>query len=298
VALVLAVALAGALAAALLVAHSLIRSPPAGLRIRNFRGKEVPVVGGVVVLVAILAGELVLAGARVLAPGTVTPGMIPVGALLGSSANAGLLLLALGFFCLGAVDDLLGRPAPEAEEETPSAKGLRGHAQALRRGVVTGGVVKAAGGAVLGLVVGALWEESPGAALLDGLLVALGANVLNLLDLRPGRAAKVFLLCAVSMLFFGVGPGPLPILSVAVVAVIVWLPVDLGEHAMLGDAGANLLGGVLAGVAALELGTPAKLAAVVVLALLTVASERWSFTSVIDRVPPLRFLDRLGRLPG
>jgi len=36
----------------------------------------------------------------------------------------------------------------------------------------------------------------------------------------------------------------------------------------------------------------------VVLLLLNVASERVSFGAVIDRTPPLRALDRLGRVKG
>src|SRR5205823_4939196 len=101
---------------------------------------------------------------------------------------------------------------------------------------------KAAGGAVLGLVAGAIWESSAGAALLDGVLVALAANLLNLFDLRPGRASKVFLVGVAGLFLTGVGAGSLPILAATAVAVLVWLPLDLGEHAMLGDAGANLLG--------------------------------------------------------
>jgi UDP-GlcNAc:undecaprenyl-phosphate/decaprenyl-phosphate GlcNAc-1-phosphate transferase len=300
-ALVLAATLLAALVASLAVARSLVRSPPAGLTVRNFRGTEIPVVGGVVVLAAILATELVLAVVRLAAPDALVAGTIPTKSLLDSTANAGLMILAFGFFALGAADDLLGRQAAGAATSTgdpaTTAKGFMGHGQALRQGVVTGGVLKAAGGGVLGLVAGALWEPTLGAALLDGLLVALGANLLNLLDLRPGRAAKVFLLCAIAMLFAGVGPGSLPLLCATVVAVLVWIPLDLGERAMLGDAGANLLGGMLGGVAARELGTGTKLVTVVLLVLLTLASERWSFTAVIDRVGPLRWVDRLGRLP-
>jgi hypothetical protein len=299
---VLAATLLTALGASLVIARSLLRSPPAGLTTRNFRGSEIPVVGGVVVLVAVLATELVLAVARLVGPEALIAGTIPTRSLLGSTANAGLVVVALGFFALGAIDDLLGRPpSPDATATPPSAaaaaKGLKGHGRALRRGVVTGGVLKAAGGGVLGLVAGALWEQSLWAALLDGLVVALGANLLNLLDLRPGRAAKAFLLCAIALLFAGVGPGSLPLLCAAVVAVLVWLPLDLGERAMLGDAGANLLGGLAGGVAARELATQSKLTIAVVLVLLTLASERWSFTAVIERTRPLRWVDGLGRLP-
>ena len=296
--LVLAPIVLAALAAALVLARSLVHARPAGLTIRNFRGVEIPVVGGGVVVTSILAAELVLAAIRVLGNGVITPGVVPPSALLGSTANAGLLLLAVGFFALGGTDDLLGRPSPAGGPSLPQSKGFRGHAQALSQGIVTGGVLKAAGGGVLGLIAGALWESHPAAVLLDGLLVALGANLLNLLDLRPGRAAKAFLLCAAALFLTGVGAGSLPVLAATAVAVLVWLPLVLGERAMLGDAGANLLGGVLGGAAALELAMPAKLATAAVLVVLTAASERWSFTAAIDRVPPLRWADRLGRLPN
>ena len=297
-ALVLLVTLLAATSASVFVARSLVVNRPAGLTIRNFRGREIPVVGGVVVVAAVLAAELVLAGMRLLGTGIAGYALIPPSALLGSTANAGLLLLAIGFFALGVADDLLGKPEPGVGRALPASKGFRGHAAALSRGVVTGGVLKAAGGAVLGLVAGAIWESSPGAALLDGALVALAANLLNLFDLRPGRASKVFLVAVAALFLTGVGVGSLPILAATAVAVLVWLPLDLGEQAMLGDAGANLLGGILGGGAALALGVPAKLATVAVLVVLTAISERWSFTAIIERVPPLRWADRLGRLPS
>jgi UDP-N-acetylmuramyl pentapeptide phosphotransferase/UDP-N-acetylglucosamine-1-phosphate transferase len=65
---------------------------------------------------------------------------------------------------------------------------------------------------------------------------------------------------------------------------------------MLGDAGANALGAVLgvAGVSRLR-SRPSLLAVLATIATLTVASERVSFTAVIDATGPLRWLDQLGR---
>jgi hypothetical protein len=290
-ALVLSGTVAAALAAALFFARSLVRTPPQGLMVRNFRGAAIPVVGGLVLVAGILAGELTLA-----VLGLVSRGAEAAGAL-STAANTGLLLLALGFFGLGAADDLLGRAgAGSPDASLGASKGLRGHARALRSGVVTGGVVKAAGGAALGLIAGAFWERELVPALLDGVVVALAANLLNLFDLRPGRAAKVFLVLAAILLVAGVATGSLPVLAATTAAVLVWLPLDLGERAMLGDAGANLLGAVLGGAAVLEAGTGGKVVLAAVLAALTLASERWSFTAVIERVPPLRWADRLGRL--
>jgi hypothetical protein len=79
-------------------------------------------------------------------------------------------------------------------------------------------------------------------------------------------------------------------------ATAVWLFADLTERGMLGDSGANMLGAVLGAGAVLTLGLPGRVALLAVLAGLTLASERWSFSSAIDRFAPLRWLDRLGRI--
>jgi hypothetical protein len=123
--------------------------------------------------------------------------------------------------------------------------------------------------------------------LLDGAVVAGAANLLNLFDLRPGRALKVGLLGAVAV----GAPGPAG-------AAAALLPADLRERVMLGDAGANALGALL-GLAAVHRWTSrtARLGVLAGLTAVTGASEVVSFTSVIERTPPLRALDALGRRP-
>ncbi|MGV9539644.1 hypothetical protein ACWDR9_39120, partial [Streptosporangium sandarakinum] len=75
------------------------------------------------------------------------------------------------------------------------------------------------------------------------------------------------------------------------------LPEDLGERAMLGDAGANALGALLGLAAAVTLGRPGRLAALGTVAALTAASEKVSFTKVIAGNPVLNRIDMLGRRP-
>ena len=72
------------------------------------------------------------------------------------------------------------------------------------------------------------------------------------------------------------------------------LPFDLREEGMLGDAGANALGAV---VGTMVLAGPMWLvwAAAAVLLALQLASERVSFTRVIESNRVLRAADRLGR---
>ncbi len=70
---------------------------------------------------------------------------------------------------------------------------------------------------------------------------------------------------------------------------------DLAGRAMLGDTGANAAG-ALVGTALLERsGRRGRVVALVVLAGLTLASEKVSFTTVIESTPGLRELDAWGR---
>ncbi|MFB9840245.1 hypothetical protein ACFFNX_49665, partial [Actinoallomurus acaciae] len=127
--------------------------------------------------------------------------------------------------------------------------------------------------------------------LINGALVAGGANLLNLFDLRPGRAIKVGALAAL--------PGTLSGSAVTAApfgAAVALLPEDLGERAMLGDAGANALGALL-GLSAAHLPRPVRLGILTGVVALNAASEFVSFTKVIQATPALRWLDQLGRRP-
>jgi UDP-GlcNAc:undecaprenyl-phosphate GlcNAc-1-phosphate transferase len=198
-----------------------------------------------------------------------------------------VVVAGLAFLILGLVDDLM---------EDAGSRGFRGHLRALAGGRLTGGGIKLLGGALAAVAVASLALPEGRHALLlpvGVVLVASGANVANLLDLRPGRCAKVFLP------LWGVGclldpPGGAWSAGLAGAA-LAGLPFDLREKGMLGDAGANSLGAVvgtllLAGPVWLQLG------AVVVLLALQLLSERVSFSRVIDGNRVLRAADRFGRL--
>jgi hypothetical protein len=64
---------------------------------------------------------------------------------------------------------------------------------------------------------------------------------------------------------------------------------------MLGDCGANALGAAVATAVARALPWQVRLLALAGVAGLNLASERVSFSAVIDRTPLLRRLDQLGR---
>jgi hypothetical protein len=73
------------------------------------------------------------------------------------------------------------------------------------------------------------------------------------------------------------------------------LPADLAGRSMLGDCGANSLGAGIGTAAASVLPRSLRIVMLVGVAGLNLASERVSFSAVIDRTPVLRRIDRWGR---
>jgi len=123
--------------------------------------------------------------------------------------------------------------------------------------------------------------------------VALGANLSNLFDLRPGRALKIVL--AASLPFSLAQSGGAPVLAGVASAAMACLPVDLAERAMLGDTGANPTGALTGLGLAMSAGPRGRWLLLTGMLALTVASEAVSFSRVIHAVAPLRWLDDVGR---
>jgi UDP-GlcNAc:undecaprenyl-phosphate/decaprenyl-phosphate GlcNAc-1-phosphate transferase len=206
--------------------------------------------------------------------------------------KAAAIVATLGGGLFGAIDDL---------HESGKSKGLRGHLGELAQGRVTTGGLKVLGIGATGLAAAALTPTCAGArkgvldTALDGAVIAAGANLVNLFDLRPGRALKVVLLAAPA----AAGAGPAGrLVAVAGGTAAALIGPDLAEEAMLGDTGANAAGALLATAAVAGLGRRGRWAALLALTGLTLASERVSFTAVIARTPVLRELDALGRRPA
>lgn len=223
-------------------------------------------------------------------------------ALTGAAWPGGSLpyaVASLGAGSLGALDDL---------RQDTDRKGLAGHLAALAHGRVTTGALKVVGLVATGLVVTALQDARSADPLhrgasaggrIWGTLVGAGvvagsANLANLFDLRPGRALKVGTLVAVPLV--ATGPGS-PAAAVTLGATLALLPDDLAGASMLGDTGANPLGALLGLALVQRQGPRARTATLAVLTALTLASEKVSFTRVIESTPVLRELDALGREP-
>lgn len=248
------------------------------LQRRNYRDRLVPTGGGVLLAV----GLVFIEGGRVLL------GAFDVGNERGLTQPRALVLVAvLGFALLGFIDDVaVHQPA----------RGFRGHLRALARGRLTTGGLKLAGGGLLALVVAApVAQGDLDRLLLDGLLVALAANLANLFDRAPGRLIKVALLGWVPLAAAN-GTNPVGVaLAPLMGSVFGFFPDDLRERAMLGDAGANALGAALGVATLLTVDPGGRDVTLAVLVALNLLAEAFSFSRFIARVPPLRALDELGR---
>jgi len=307
-------AVTAAAGAARLAYSVLNRHAPGGTKTwsrTNHRGEPVTLLEGPAVALGAIAGVLAESGA------------LARGGTSRWRAGSAIAVAGAGAAAFGAYDDLKG---------TADRRGFRGHLGALRHGEVTTGAAKLGGIGATGIASAVLAGGSPADLVINAGLVAGGANLLNLFDLRPGRAIKVAAASAALIAAAGSasarnGRGralttlpppaaalaplpplaaalaPLPPLAAALAplpplaAALALLPEDLGERAMLGDAGANALGAML-GAAAAALPRSARLVMLAGIAGLTAASEKVSFTKVIERTPALHKLDMLGRRPA
>lgn len=245
---------------------------------QNVRGRTVPTAAGL----TLVLGSVAVEGAARLVDAAGS--QLPDGSRVGRDLT---VLLVVGMALLGLFDDLGG---------VGESGGFRGHLRALVHGRLTTGAVKLFVGAALAITVVSALEPDPlGRLLADSALVALTANLANLLDRAPGRVAKASLV-GFGLLLLGAGAQD----SLAGVALVMgsaaglfWQ--DVRERLMLGDAGANVLGASLGlGVVLACAPTTRTLVLLVVIAL-NLLSEVVSFSNLIERVPPLRALDRLGR---
>lgn len=244
---------------------------------RNHRGVPVPTGLGIAVLLGIGAGLGLVAVVHAIDPHALTPAVALV-------SSAEVAFLGFGFGLLGLYDDISEQPE----------RGWRSHVPALLHGRLTPGALKLVGGASLALIVGATVSTSLGWAFAHAAIIALMANLFNGLDVRPGRAVKVYLVAAVPLTILG--KFLLVPLAATLGAVAAFGAFDLRERAMLGDAGSNAIGAILGG-AIIAVSPPAwlRLGLLALLVALTAVAEGPTLSAWIDRIGPLRAFDRAGR---
>jgi UDP-GlcNAc:undecaprenyl-phosphate/decaprenyl-phosphate GlcNAc-1-phosphate transferase len=271
-----------ALASAALLAPALLRMlAGGGHRKANYRGRALPSPFGLLILLAALLALIPLTLLQVLASTDVFhPETVPI------------VVYALGVLGLGLVDDTLGERPTDGR---PVVRGWRGHGAALLRGELSTGVLKAAGSLGLALFALSRLGLSDGRWLLAVAVLVLTTNAFNLLDLRPGRATKAFILLGLGLSIGAGSPRQLWSLGLFAAPALVAGVYDLRERAMLGDTGANLLGGLGGLWLVLVLSTTGQAIALALLIAITIYGELRSISGFIERTPGLRQLDSFGR---
>ncbi len=289
-----------ALVCAAVLAPPLVRALAIAGSVRlNFRGLELPTPLGTLTLVAALVALVPLALLQQLGSVDVFhPELLPVA------------VYALGVIALGLVDDALGAAEPREVSEDSSGRdvssrprgggpafprGWRGHGAAVLHGELSTGALKAVGSLGLALLVSSYLEVSTSRWALDSAVLVLATNAFNLLDLRPGRATKAFVLLGAGLTIGAGDARTLWSLGLFMAPALVAGAYDLRERAMLGDAGASLLGALAGLWLVLTLSAAGQLIALALLAIITVYGELRSISAFIERTPGLRHLDSLGR---
>ncbi len=189
------------------------------------------------------------------------------------------------FGILGFLDDKFG---------DRSIGGFHGHVRAIFKGKPTTGSLKLLGGGLTALGAAfflhkdVLWVQ----ILLQGLLIALSANSINLLDTRPGRAHFGFALLTIPSLICLRLAGISGPLALVLLAILIEWPFDARAKSMMGDTGANFLGALGGLLAVTSLPLWGQGALLILLLGLNVASERISLQKLISSTPALAWLDR------
>jgi UDP-N-acetylmuramyl pentapeptide phosphotransferase/UDP-N-acetylglucosamine-1-phosphate transferase len=260
-----------------------------GFVAKNYRRAALPFPIGLAIPVAALIALIPLALVQELGNVDVfRPGAYPA------------VTYVLGVALLGLADDFVGSGLFSAvrleRPVSPTPRGWRGHARAIVGGGFSTGAAKAAGSLGLALFVLSGENRSTEEYLVGAGVLVLATNLFNLLDLRPGRSAKVLIILGVALSLGAWDPAGLWTVGLFLGPILVLLPFDLRERGMLGDTGSNAIGAVAGLWLVATLSTTGQAIALAVMAVVTVYGEFRSISALIERTPGLRQLDSLGRI--
>ena len=250
------------------------RLADAGLVAENYRGARLPVPIGVAIVPAALIALIPIMLLARLTSADVFPNDLSL-----------VIAFVPGIALLGFVDDVLSGPS----------RGFRAHAATALKGGFSTGMLKALGTLGLALLVASALPGSDGEFLLAAAVLVLATNAFNLLDLRPGRSVKAFVLLGLCLTIATQITEPLAALGLFIGPVLVCGFYDLREQAMLGDAGSNVIGAMAGVFIVLTLDTGEQVVAFILLLLINLYGEFRSISTVIEKTPGLRHLDSLGR---
>lgn len=187
---------------------------------------------------------------------------------------------------IGIIDDLIG------EKEV---KGFKGHISSLFKLKLTTGGLKLIIGGAAALVVSLAISINLLELIVNILVIGLFTNLINLFDLRPGRASKVFIILSILLIISAKLKGYNYIMTSLMGIILVYVPYDLKAKSMMGDAGSNVLGMTLGVFCAGTQSISVKILYLILLVTIHVISEFHSLTEIIDNNKVLCYIDKLGR---
>lgn len=193
-----------------------------------------------------------------------------------------LLLIAL----IGLLDDLIG---------TDQYKGFKGHISALLSGKLTTGGFKAVVGLISSVILSIIISNSLLEVIINSLIIVLFINLINLFDLRPGRALKLYIVLTISLLIL-TSQNNISFINYSALGIVLALfPYDIKAKGMMGDIGSNTLGMTLGFFCAESVHNNIKIFCLIGLILIHIIAEFVSISKIISNNKILNFLDRLGR---
>ncbi len=191
----------------------------------------------------------------------------------------------ISMFFAGILDDIIGNR---------DVSGLKGHFKSLLKGKLTTGGFKALFGGFIGVVISIAISKNIYDIVINTLIIALSTNLMNLLDLRPGRAIKGYLVISIGFLFT-LNEYTRMLLLLILPNVIAYFNQDLKARAMMGDTGSNVLGISIGILFVMGYSLKVRLIWLVFLIFIHILTEKYSLTKIIEDNKILNFIDKLGR---
>ena len=191
----------------------------------------------------------------------------------------------VSMFFAGILDDIIGNR---------DVSGLKGHFKSLLNGKLTTGGFKALFGGFIGIVISISISKNIYDIIINTLIIALSTNLMNLLDLRPGRAIKGYLLISTALLFT-LGEYTKNLLLLILPNVVAYFKQDLKAKAMMGDTGSNVLGISIGILFVMGYSLKVRLIWLAFLMFIHIVTEKYSLTKIIENNKFLNFIDKLGR---
>ncbi len=242
-----------------------------GMIRENYRGDMIPVGLGLVFIPTLVINSIILIYSNIV------PEKI--------SMIYRILFASIAMSFVGIIDDSLGNRG---------VTGLIGHFKALFKGSLTTGAFKALLGGFVGLTLAVTLSKSIPNIIVATLVVALSTNMMNLFDLRPGRAIKAYVILAI-IIFLASAKFNREVMMLIVPAVLAYFYFDLRALTMMGDAGSNVLGVSIGVFIVSSFDLPVQLVSLVLLVAIHVLTEKFSLTKIIENNKFLNYVDKLGR---